>query len=400
KFVVTSAWTVAKSYARSKFGEVGALTNVPTASNATALAWLAAGQKDGTGTVTKVYDLIYWDSSRFQETATAQWKLIGNIKSNWFVDDGNMFKDRGAIRFYRASYRDRWRTNVNGNVQRPLASEEVYAQHNVVLSRGNNYVALHGVPYTNTFEAVFGSTNVFPGGTSGSPGSGSTVVEFYTSDTNALSFEQYWLNSADGHWWKWGDGDVHTDLQASNFFSRGFSITLPDPIPDQYVTTTALDYNELDPSGDPIVLPAMVWSPVLQVPTNDVGFSQTIHCGQQVGRVGTNVYNLVALRLPVYAHPSELNLIESGFVKGLPGQSDEIYTLNTRIKDTRDGSTIYCDPSGTWRFVKGNGLISTTFLRPNDIIVIISRNWVGNGTWTWTYHPTNFYRLPDKWMGH
>lgn len=400
KFVVTSAWTVAKSYARSKFGEVGALTNVPTASNATALAWLAAGQKDGTGTVTKVYDLIYWDSSRFQETATAQWKLIGNIKSNWFVDDGNMFKDRGSIRFYRASYKDRWRTNVNGNVQRPLASEEVYAQHNVVLSRGNNYVALHGVPWTNTFEAVFGGTNVFPAGTSGSPGSGSTVVEFYTSDTNALSFEQYWLNSADGHWWKWGDGDVHTDLQASNFFSRGFSITLPDPIPDQYVTTTALDYNELDPSGDPIVLPAMVWSPVLQVPTNDVGFSQTIHCGQQVGRVGTNVYNLVALRLPVYAHPSELNLIESGFVKGLPGQSDEIYTLNTRIKDTRDGSTIYCDPSGTWRFVKGNGLISTTFLRPNDIIVIISRNWVGNGTWTWTYHPTNFYRLPDKWMGH
>ena len=125
-----------------------------------------------------------------------------------------------------------------------------------------------------------------------------------------------------------------------------------------------------------------------------------IQRGQQVGRVGTNVYNLVALRLPVYAHPSELNLIESGFVKGLPGQSDEIYTLNTRIKDTRDGSTIYCDPSGTWRFVKGNGLISTTFLRPNDIIVIISRNWVGNGTWTWTYHPTNFYRLPDKWMGH
>ena len=33
----------------------------------------------------------------------------------------------------------------------------------------------------------------------------------------------------------------------------------------------------------------MIWSPVLQVPTNNVGFSQVISCGEQFGRVRTEI---------------------------------------------------------------------------------------------------------------
>ena len=45
--------------------------------------------------------------------------------------------------------------------QRPLASEEVYALHNVVISEGRNHVGLHGEPYTNTFAGVYrASTSV------------------------------------------------------------------------------------------------------------------------------------------------------------------------------------------------------------------------------------------------
>ena len=406
KFVVTSAWTVAKATAYAAFGSnaVATLTNVPASTNATALAWLAAGQKQGTGTVTKVYDLIYWDSStKFRESSNNTWQLVNNVQSNWFVDDGGMFKGRGNLRFYRASYKDRWRT-VNTNTlapQRPLASEEVYAVHNVVLSRNENFVALHGVPYTNTFAAVFGGTNVFPGGTSGFPGSGATLVEFYDAGTNTVSSTQYWLDNQ-SRWFQMGGSDVTTVEMPSNFFTRGFSITLPDPLPDYYVSTTAYDYNL--PGGTTNPIPAMIWSPVLQVPTNPVPFRQTIACGEKTltpsGSFQTVIYNLVALRLPVATHPSQMNLRESGFVNGVRGFSDEIYTWNTATKTTRSGSTIYCDQDGAWRMVTGNNLVSTNYFRPNDVIVIISRNKSnGSNTWTWTYQPTNFYAIPDRWMG-
>ena len=35
----------------------------------------------------------------------------------------------------------------------------------------------------------------------------------------------------------------------------------------------------------------------------------------------------------------------------------------------------------------------------HDVIVIVSRNWVGDGQWDWTYNPRSFYTLPTRWMG-
>ncbi len=56
--------------------------------------------------------------------------------------------------------------------------------------------------------------------------------------------------------------------------SRRFSITLPDPLPTNYVRTTALDYNRMGTNGAALSVPAMIWSPIAQVPTNS--FSQVI----------------------------------------------------------------------------------------------------------------------------
>ena len=95
-----------------------------------------------------------------------------------------------------------------------------------------------------------------------------------------------------------------------------------------------------------------------------------------------------------------MRLLESGFVNGPPGSSDEIYTINTATKGVLQGSTIYCDANGVWRFVTGNGLVPAGFFKPNDVIVIVSRNWVGAGSWTWTYSPLHFYTLPTRWMGY
>ncbi len=373
-------------------------TNAP---NAAALYWIASGPTNEQGeytTVSKDYDLITWDAAGFQESSNNQWQLVDTVRSNWFVDDGGQMQPRGQMRFYRASYKDRWRaTNTLGLAQRGLASEEVYALHNVVLSGGQNYVALHGVPYARTLQGVFGGLETFPGGDSALPAAGATLVEFYSASSNAATCDQYWLDS-DGRWNQMGGGDVTTTLMAEDFFDRGFSITLPDPLPTNYVVTTAVDHNRLDEFGEPLAVPAMIWSPIMQVPTN--GFSQVIQTGSRSGRVSTQIFNIAAFRLPVPAHPGQMGLLESGFVKGFRGMSDEIYTMDTRTKGVLEGSTIYCDPGGTWLFMTDDTPVPPDHFKPNDIIVIVSRNWVGDGTWTWHYHPTNFYSLPTRWMGN
>ncbi len=414
KFALTRGWCMAKEEASTSFPDA-TLTNALT-KRAAALAWTASGTTnaqagdDVTNLFTEVkkdYDLIYWDASSFRESAQNDWKLLGTVRSNWFVDDGGQGRKRGNLRFYRASYKDRWRKTrtelVEGEPvevpQRPIASEEVYAMHSVVVSPGQNFVALHGLPYTNTFEAVFGGTETFPGHDNSLL---ATKVEFFTPGTNSGSTAQYYLN-ASGRWIELSVSghdvqDVTTNVQEQGFFNRGFSITLPDPLPEGYATTTALDYNQLDESNQAATVEAMIWSPIAQVPTN--GFSQVIQCGSQSGRVETLVYNVVALRLPVATHPGRMRLLESGFVNGYRGLSDEIYTMNTATKSPLSNTKIYCDEEGVWRLTRTDKPVPGDFFKPNDVIVIISRNWVGTGSWTWTYHPNHFYTLPDRWMGH
>ena len=403
RFALIRGKIMKKDVALDAFPGCGTLANT-NVDVAAALYWLAAGSTNAQGAYTSVskdYDLIYWDSDRFRESTNNAWHLLGTVRTNWFVDDGGQFRPRGQIRFFRASYKDRWRkTRQDGtNVvpQRPLASEEVYALHNVVLSGGQNFVALHGEPYTNTFHAVFGGTNVFPGGSNALPAAGSTLVEFYSPGTNAPVAEQYWL-SCEGTWHRMGGGEVTHQLMDAEFFSRGFSIQLPSPLPAGYATTNALDNTRLDENGEPLVVPAMVWSPIMQVPTN--GFSQVILTGGGSGRVKALMYNPVALRLPVCAHPGEMRLLESGFTKGVRGQGDEIYTINTATKSVLSGSTIYCDASNVWRFVANNGLVPAGYFKPNDVIVIVSRNGGVGNSWTWSYQPEHFYNLPTRWMGH
>ncbi|HQF21647.1 MAG TPA: hypothetical protein PLT37_10445 [Kiritimatiellia bacterium] len=405
KFALTRGWCMAKEEASTSFPDA-TLTNALT-KRAAALAWTASGTTnaqagdDVTNLFTEVkkdYDLIYWDASSFRESAQNDWKLLGTVRSNWFVDDGGQGRKRGNLRFYRASYKDRWRkTRLDGTnivAQRPIASEEVYAIHNVILSGGPNYVALHGEPYTNTFASIFGGVENFPGGGTLHPQSGSTVIEFFSPGTNALLSQAFFLNSSN-RWMRMdGGGDDVTDTpMPTNFFSRGFSIHLPDPVPEPYAVTNAFDYEQKNPDGTYKQVPAMVWSPIVQVPTNN--FMQQIHGGNR--RPNILVYNVAALRLPVAAHPSQLKL--NGFVNGAPGVSDELYTINTASKAVR-GDVMYCDAEGVWRFVGSQSLVPWGYLMPNDIIVIVSRNGGVGSSWWWYYGPGDFYQLPDRWMGH
>ncbi|MGD9611281.1 MAG: lamin tail domain-containing protein [Kiritimatiellia bacterium] len=404
KFSLTRGWTIPKNQIPPEFQSLPSLSNT-NAPAAAGLAWIASGLiNSNAGTqvtnlyteVRKEYDLIYWDAPTFEERTNNPWALVATVQTNWLVDDGAQQRPpRGNMRFYRASYKDRWKTTrwvtiSNEQVevpQRPLASEEIYAVNNVILSEGQNFAALHGVPYTNTFEGVFGGTECFPGGASALSG---TKVEFFTAGTNAPVGEVFYLTES-GRWIRTNDNqDVTSTPMSNDFFSRGFSITLPTPLPSSYVTTNA--WSDFLTKTSPI--PAMIWSPIAQVPTNNIGFSQVIHCGQR--RPPVLVYNVVALRLPVAAHPSQMNLIESGFTPGDLGASDEIYTLDTTTKEVLGGSTIYCDAGGTWRKVSGG---TAPLFKPNDVIVIVSKNGGVGSTWTWNYHPAQFYTLPTRWMG-
>ncbi len=397
KFSLTRGQMMSKAQIPAEMQAIALLGNT-NASTAAALYWTASGTAT-TGSaprVTKDYDLIYWDSPRFQERADNDWRLAGTVRTNWFVDDGGQSRERGEIRFYRASYKNRWKpTNAVGEAQRRLASEEVYALHNVVLSGGANYVALHGVPPSNTFAGVFGGLDSFPGGSSAMTMGGATVVEFFQPGTNASTSAQFYLNTA-GRWMQVGGSDVTYVVQSNGFFTRGFSITLPNPLPTNYVSTVAMDHGQVGTNGLPIEIPAMVWSPLAQVPTN--AFSQVIATGSRSGRTSQLVYNLAALRLPVSVHPGEMRLLESGFVNGPAGQSDEIYTIDTSTKGVLAGSTLYCDANGIWRFVANHGLVPAGYFKPNDVIMIVSRNGGLGNSWTWTYHPGHFYSLPTRWM--
>ncbi len=405
KFSLLRGLNMPRDAAEAAFGSVPSLGNT-NSDTVAALYWTASGKPDAQGVysnVSKDYDLISWDAASFEERTNNPWKLVGSVRTNWMVDDGGHYRSRGQLRFYRASYKDRWmRTNLLGQTQRPLVSEEIYALHNVVLSAGQNFVALHGAPFSNSFEAVFGGLDNFPGGSSASPENGSTVVEFYSPGTNAIVSQVYWL-STEGRWRRGGDNlDVTSVVQPDAFFTRGFSIHLPNPLPESYVRTTAWTDN-----GRTNPVPAMYWSPIVQVPTNNIGMTnQVIQTGWRSGRTVTNVYNLVALRLPVSAHPGQMQLLESGFVNGPATTSDQIYTIDSSTKGVLGGSTIYCDANGVWRFVSGNGLVPSGWFKPNDVIIIVSRNKPlpekenpsGSGNWTWSYHPRNFYKLPTRWM--
>ena len=374
----------------------------PQDKGAAALYWIAAGPTNAQGGYTQVnkqYDLIYIDKPSFQESASWTWDKVGTIQSNWFSDAPGQDLARGNMRFYRASYKDRWRrTNVvSGLPQRPLASEDVYALHNIVISEGVNYVGLHGTPYSNTFASVFGTdTNLWPSGDSPAT---ATRIEYYTASTSALISAQYFFGS-DGEWYQSypsGNSDPisHTEQQVPGFFSRAFSITLPSPLPAKFVTTNAAYADQWTN------LPAMVWHPILKVPTNGPvsgQYQHTIHCGvQDRSGVWAEVYNLVALNLPVAVHPRDLNL-PTNFCRAAKEKADYIYTWDTTKKLVRDKSAIYCNEFGDW-FFRSGGPVPEGYFKPNDVLVIISRNGGLGNTWTWTYSPTNFYTLPTRWMG-
>ena len=417
KFSLTRGWHVPKADAVTALeGRVSDIGQRLTNTVVSALEWTAAGMTRNAetgemeGEATKDYDLLQWDARNFRESPDNDWKLLQTVKTNWFVDDGGP-TNRGAIRFYRASYKDRWQKAVTNattgqvTAQTPLVSEEVYAQTAVPLRPGQNFTALHGVPYTNTLRGVFGGLDEFPGDNGESS---RTWITFYPPGETEIGHDAeghdqnvYYLNG-NGIWRK--QGDTATDWSDrpldANLFTRAFSIDLPNTIPGKYVAGTNYIRHGSGAHAQTEEIPYMLWKPILQVPTN--GFERVIECGNQ----NQKTYNTVALQLPVAVHPSQMNLRWAitnadttvtwyGMRNGEPWEADEIFTIDPITREP--GHSCYCDPSGNWKFVSGEN-VPWGYFKPNDILVIFSKNGGVGNTWTWTYDPAKFSPLPNRHM--
>ena len=396
-------------------------TNV---TKAAVLYWLAAGQDAKTGTfkpggVTKQYDLIYRDAASFNELGNETWYMAGSAastnsgtsKTNWNYQVDPDLDKPNRLRFYRASYHDRWQDTKPGSSEKqyPLASEEVYSMNNIVLSEGFNYVSLQGVPWTNTFEGVFGTdSDMWPSGISATD-TNSTQVHFFTATNRELVAEWYFFGG-DGEWYDSNMNKVTTNNQAAGFFMRPFSINLPNGEDDEGNPHPWWKTHDegLGATYGSRSVKSMMWHPIMQVPTNAPagGFSHTVKRGE-------GMYNTLSLNLPVSVHPSNLCLVafddstppkptNAKMQTGIgPWAADQLYVIDSATKEVRGDATMYCDANGEWRYAKGTypnyPKVTGTPIRPNDILVLISCG--GEGTWTWTYTPEQFYTPPNRHMG-
>ena len=86
---------------------------------------------------------------------------------------------------------------------------------------------------------------------------------------------------------------------------------------------------------------------------------------------------------------------------GTAFEADKLYVVDTQTKEVRGNSMVYCDNDGNWKFVVGDRAVPNNYIRPNDMVVLISgeRKTGDKNTWTWTYTPDQFYDLPNRHMG-
>jgi hypothetical protein len=266
--------------------------------------------------------------------------------------------------------------------------------NNVVLSEGWNYVSLQGVPWTNTFRGVFGAdTDMWPqGGRTPTDTNGAVIVQFYTPGTGEAKGDWYFF--AGGEWCDSTGNPVTDDLQSDGFFARPFSLTLPESneTTDEAWWNDHGDYtNATHGIGTNHPVKAMLWHPVMQVPTN----APQASAQKVLSAAGT--YNLLSLNLPVAAHPRDLGL-DGMYASGDPSRADKLYVIDSATKEVRNGSMMYPDGTGKWRWVKGQGEVVGAVIFPNDMLVILSS---GNADddWEWSYTPSDFYTLPTRHMG-
>lgn len=324
------------------------------------LSWTAT--TNASGDVNRPYDVLYWDSTEFTESSSNQWDLLATVTNRTLDDVGqgsgiNPTSLVSQMRFYRASLKDRWRTNQASRI----ASEEVYVLRNVQLMEGQNWVAFPGVPDETTAEFVFGKN--LP--------AAPTIA-----DAAKIS---------------WFDRDGSPDATNTIFLQ---SSSTPSPGSTNWLYSVG-------GSGmaDDVVVPVEI-GVVVEIPEgsgdHDIQFIGLVPTNTVVQDLpGNRSYSLISPNQPAYLHPSELNLLESGFSGGShPIFSDRIWKFD---RETQQVPNIiwYDTGDSTWRFTSsGYPTVPDNYFGPDDAIVVYTRS---SGS-TITHTNSILYSLPTKEM--
>ncbi|MBU1909930.1 MAG: hypothetical protein KJ726_07785, partial [Verrucomicrobia bacterium] len=98
-------------------------------------------------------------------------------------------------------------------------------------------------------------------------------------------------------------------------------------------------------------------------------------------------------RMPVRMHPSQMNLLQSGFKGGLTSlTSDRLRKLDRQMKSV-DQDVWYDTSSETWR-LSGGGSAAGFFIGPDDGFLI----WTRRSTNSWVWTNSLPYSLPTRLM--
>jgi len=316
------------------------------------IAWTAAEGRE--------YDLIYTDASDFSAALSNRWQLAGRGVTCMLCDTGDVDAGRSPprmlgnnMRFYRAAQKDRWMTNQ----WRRVASEGIYALKAIHLKPGFNWVSFPGVPDTCTAFRVFGHN--LPSGESELL---STRVSWHKRGSIATATQTIWLSSSP---LQWQSGDENADDMLVPL-NEGVVIEIPE---DATAQTSLF---------------------IGRIPTNTQ--EQLI----KGGTMASPAYNLVSFGLPRNVHPSQMNLLESGFKGGLrPSHSDKLLKYDRANQQVSGAGIWYKTSDMTWREASGvNGaIVGYNCFTPDDGIVIAATH---TNDWVWTNKL--IYTLPTRFM--
>ncbi len=229
------------------------------------------------------YDLIYVDAPSYDQTKGKAWGLAHRSSEAILMDLGS--EDRVApqdlpvnvMRFYRVSAPGLWE-----NPQRPRrASVEIGLAHRVELRRRQNWVAYPASHYCVKVSSIFGNgqQNELPSGITPTE---SVTVTWYHRTTSETPLQQMWLDSQ-------GDWRLTTE---GTPLANGMDVSLAEGV--------VIELPSSAPEGSYSI------SFVGAVPTE----------AQEQAMMPHNAFNLSSFRLPLYMHPSQMNLLESGFKAG------------------------------------------------------------------------------------
>ncbi len=332
------------------------------------LAW----QGVSTGEPSKVivgYDLLYQDKMNFSDIITNDWMLLETITNSFTVDKGGTnilgtwrphptnLNERD-LRFYRVAPQNRWKVGNNPRA----ASRQVYVAKKVSLKPGQNWVALPGVPDTNTIEFVVG-TNL----PASSMAHHATKISWYRRDayatnaTTTLATQEVWL--ADSGQWKYSIPSDKAGFPANHVplnLMDGFIVELPTGVVNgaSFMTIGKVRTNEY-------------FKQIQEFP----------------GNYGATNYSLFSFNMPRHLHPSQMSLRDPNTGRGFRSSyfpdfrtHDVMWKFNKDLQ-VPDKYVIYSDWYGDW--VTAGGLpIPTNYFGPDEGIVIMRPNTDEMMVWT------------------